>query len=87
MGPNRFVKEVPNRFFGTLLMDDFGKLASLVVDGGLEQELVQKFWQTRHFRGKEAGECPEESPPSNMKELLLYWLTKSHQGKMALLTT
>ena len=45
MGPVQFIQEVPNKFFTSLLVDDFAELASVVMEGGLHQELEENFWR------------------------------------------
>ena len=45
MEPVQFIKEVPNKFFTSLLVDDFAELASVVMEGGLHQELEENFWR------------------------------------------
>ena len=47
-GPIRFLESVPNRFFSSLVMDNFYELASSVSDAPtkISQMLEEKFWES-----------------------------------------
>ena len=46
MGPIQFLQKVPNRYFTSLLMENFYELASSVFGDSAKHELDENFWES-----------------------------------------